>query len=290
MKAIEKWEAAGRRAILAGHDIFFVDVPARREEAEPVLILHGFPTSSFDWVRAIPVIAESRRVVALDYLGYGLSAKPLDHAYSLFEQADIVTALAENLGLDRVALVTHDVGDSVGGEILARSLDGSLPFEITRRVLTNGSIYMDLVQLSPGQLLLLSLPDEPLPPELINEELMRGALAATFSPSHQPSAEELDAQWALISRNDGHRLGARLIRYIEERRVHEPRWTGSIENHPSPLTIVWGALDPIAVVAMAERVASKAPDAKLIRLEDAGHYPMIEVPDRFNDALVAALA
>lgn len=290
MKAIEQWEASGQRVTLAGHDIFTVDVPAQRDDAEPVLILHGFPSSSFDWVRAIPAIAEHRRVVALDFLGFGLSAKPMDHRYSLFEQADIASALVSSLGLDQVALVTHDMGDSVGGELLARSLDGTLPFDITRRVLTNGSIYMDLVQLSPGQLLLLSLPDEPLPPELINEDLMRGALAATFSPSHRPSSEELDAQWALIARDDGQRLGARLIRYVEERRVHEPRWTGAIETHPSPLTIIWGALDPIAVLPMAERIASRTPDAKLVVLDDAGHYPMIEVPERFNEAALSALS
>ena len=289
MGAVAEWETSGRRLSLAGHDVFLADVPAAAEEAEPVLILHGFPTCSFDWRQAVPALAKRRRVVAPDFLGFGLSAKPLDHRYSLFEQADIVCALAEELGLARVALVTHDMGDSVGGELLARSLDGKLPFEVTRRVVTNGSIYMDLVQLSPGQLLLLSLPDEPLPRELVNEELYRGAIAATFSPDHQPSVEELEAQWTLVSRDEGHRLGARLIRYVEERRVHERRWTGAIERHPAPMHIVWGALDPIAVFAMAERLQAARPDATLARLEGTGHYPMIEVPDRFNDALTAAL-
>lgn len=290
MSTVEDWEANGRRATLAGRDIFFVDAPATgAEEAEPVLILHGFPTCSFDWRQAIPELARRRRVVAPDFLGFGLSEKPFDHRYSLFEQADIVGALAEHLGLEHVALVTHDMGDSVGGELLARSLEDTLPFEVTRRVVTNGSIYMDLVQLSPGQLLLLSLPDEPLPPELVNEELFKGALAATFAPDHEPPAEELAAQWALMARCGGQRLGARLIRYVEERRVHEARWTGAIEKHPAPLAIVWGEEDPIAVLAMAERLKAARPDATLTRLGGLGHYPMIEAPARLNEALAAAL-
>src|SRR5438132_420427 len=82
---------------------------------------------SFDWRHVLDAFARDQRVVLVDLLGYGLSAKP-DQAYSLFEQADIVEALARELGLDEVALVTHDMGDSVGGELLARSLDRTLPF------------------------------------------------------------------------------------------------------------------------------------------------------------------
>ena len=67
----------------------------------------------------------------LDMIGYGLSAKP-DAKYSLFSQADVVEACALELGLGDVALVTHDMGDSVGGEILAREIDGNLSFHVTR--------------------------------------------------------------------------------------------------------------------------------------------------------------
>ena len=84
-----------------------------------MLVLHGFPTSSYDWQHQLDVLRARRRVVMLDYPGYGLSAKP-DATYSLFTQADVVEACAQELGLGDVALVTHDMGDSVGGEILAR--------------------------------------------------------------------------------------------------------------------------------------------------------------------------
>lgn len=290
MNSVTAWESRGTRLALLDVDVFVIDHRAPREDAEPLLLLHGFPTCSFDWRHVLPAIGANRRVVMLDYPGFGLSAKP-DRRYSLFDQADVVEACAKALDLDRVAMVTHDMGDSIGGELLARSLEGGLGFEVTKRVVTDGSIYMDLVQLSPGQELMLSLPDEMLPEEMApNKDLFRASLSSTFSPAHPPGDEELDAQWELVARAGGNRLLPRLTRYIEERRVHEDRWTGAIETHPSPLTIVWGALDPIAVYPMAERLAERRPDATLVRLDDVGHFLMIEAPDRFAGAVNAALA
>lgn len=290
MGAIRDWQARGTIHTLAGHDIFVIDQAAVHEASAPALVLHGFPSCSFDWRHVLPALNERRRVILLDFLGYGASAKPLDHRYSLFEQADIVGGLIEELAIGDLALVTHDMGDSVGGEILARSTEGTFPATITQRLVTNGSIYMDLVRLSPGQELLLSMPDQALPEaEALGADVFKPALAATFAPDTQPSAEELDAQWELFARAGGARIAPKLIRYVRERGEHEGRWTGAIEHHPAPLTIVWGDADPIAVVAMAERLAERRPDARFVRLTGIGHYPMIEAPAAFADALRAAL-
>jgi pimeloyl-ACP methyl ester carboxylesterase len=248
-------------------------------------VLHGFPSSSYDFAAVLDDLRRTRRVLLLDLLGYGLSAKP-DQAYTLAEQADIVMAFAGALGIDRLALLSHDLGDTVGGELLARQLDGTWPVEITRRVLTNGSIYIGMAQLSPGQQLLLALPDEMMSAQsALDAASVQGGLAATFSPASSVSDDELAAQWELIARDDGHRLLPRLIRYIEERRRDESRYTGAIESHPSPLHVVWGVDDPIAVVAMTDRLRAARPDAVVLLLDGVGHYPMIEAPTRFAAAV-----
>ncbi len=289
MGIIEQWQANGSDHDLAGHRIFVAEIAPRREVAPPVLVLHGFPTSGADWHLVVERMAERRRVIVPDLLGYGLSAKP-DQAYSLFEQADIVEALAWKLGLTGVALVTHDMGDSVGGEVLARSLDGTLSFEIERRVVTNGSIYLDMAQLTDGQKLLSSLPDERLADDgAVGQAGLELALGATFAPGHTVDPRELTAMAQLIVIDRGNTLLPRLIRYLDERRVHESRWTGAIEKHPAPLTVIWGDLDPIAVWPMAERLHDARPDATMHRLEGIGHYPMVEAPDRFAAAVGAAL-
>jgi pimeloyl-ACP methyl ester carboxylesterase len=199
------------------------------------------------------------------------------------------------LGLTRLSLLTHDVGDTVGGELLARRADGTWPIDVTRRVITNGSIYIEQAHLTNGQQLLLSLPDEKLPAESpVTAATLTQSLRDTFSPAAMLPAEgsredPLPATVAQIMRDDGHLVLTRLIRYIEERRMHERRFTGAIENDPSPLHIVWGLDDPIAVPSMVETLLAARPDATVIRLDGVGHYPMVEAPERFLDAALSGL-
>ncbi len=223
-------------------------------------------------------------------LGYGLSDKP-DRAYRIEDQADLVQALATTkLGPTRLATLSHDTGDTVAGELLPRQIDGGWNAEITRRVVTNGSIYIEMAHLTDGQQFLLSLPDERLATSLDpSGETMVAALEATFSSGSSVPREELLAEWHLIARNGGDLLLPRLIRYIEDRRRNEARYTGAIEAHGSHLSIVWGSEDPIAVSAMAERLHSARPDSSLEVLEGVGHYPMLEAPQLFLQAVEEAL-
>jgi pimeloyl-ACP methyl ester carboxylesterase len=288
---IGAWERSGEYRRVLGHRVFVVDCgPSQPERAAdaPVLVLHGFPTSSHDWHRLLDPLARRRRLVVPDLLGFGLSDKP-DQRYSLFEQADVVEAVARDLGLDEVALVTHDMGDSVGGEVLARALDGTLAFAVSRRVISNGSIYIEMAHLTDGQQLLLSLPDERLADGL-GHDALADALRGTFAPGSAVPDGDVEVAADLVVRDGGDRLLPRTIRYVEERREHEGRWTGAIERHPSPLTIVWGDADPIAVWPMAERLHEARADATLVRLRDVGHYPMLEAPDAFTSAVEHALA
>ena len=104
------------------------------ERYEPLLLMHGFPSSSFDWRHVIDALAGERRVVTFDFPGFGLSDKPSGVRYSLFDQADVAEAVVRSLGIERAAVVSHDMGDSIAAELYARSTEGTLPFEITRRI------------------------------------------------------------------------------------------------------------------------------------------------------------
>lgn len=289
------WEAIGRHRDLLGHRLFTVDAPSIGPEVhEPLLILHGFPTSSFDYAAVLDGLRAGRRVLLLDGLGYGLSDKP-DLHYTLALQADLAAAFVAELGLTRLALLTHDVGDTVGGELLARRAEGTWPVDVTRRVITNGSIYIEQAQLTNGQLLLLSLPDEKLPPEIpVNAASLTQSLRDTYSPavSWPPEGSRQDPLPPTVEqilRSDGHLVLTRLIRYIEERRQNEARFTGAIESDPSPLHIVWGLDDPIAVPSMVDTLVAARPDATVVRLDGVGHYPMVEAPARFLEAVLPGL-
>jgi pimeloyl-ACP methyl ester carboxylesterase len=294
---IAAWAGLATPVPVGGESVAVIDLPARgAEQGPPLLVIHGYPTSSIDFQPVADALAAHRRVVLLDLPGYGLSDKP-DRAYSLFGQADVVEAVAAELGLDRVDLLTHDMGDSVGGELLARSRDGALGFDVRRRVVTNGSIYLDLAHLTDGQQALRQMPDAVLPDGFAPDaDRLTGVLLDLCGPGlpdlSDPRAGEvqdrLQAGAELVVRGDGNRLLARLIRYIDERARHEERWTGAIESHPSPLAVVWGRHDPIAVAAMVDRLAERRADAAVTWL-DAGHWPMVERPDAFAEAVLAGL-
>lgn len=283
----EAWRNRGHHRTLCGHQIFTVDIAsAQSARRPPLLVLHGFPTSSFDFSHVVDRLAVDRRVLLFDMLGYGMSEKP-DSAYTFSLQADIAMAFVEDLGIDQLGLLTHDVGDTLGGELLARQLEGSWKVGITDRAMTNGSIYHELAQLSVGQQFLLGLPDQRLPLQSrLDQTAVMAGVAATFSPTSEVDQHELSAQWEMIAHLDGDLLLPRLVRYIDERRSHERRFTGAIEQHPSPLVVVWGEDDPIALPVMTDVLCQGRSDIRRHLLDEVGHYPMVEAPDRFLDALV----
>ena len=291
---VADWAARGSVERVGDDSVFVCDTQAVRSgAAPPLLVLHGYPTSSIDFAAVLPALASERRVILLDYPGFGLSSKP-DRAYSLFAHADVVEGVMNSLGVDEVDLLTHDLGDSVGGELLARSIDGALGFAVRRRVLTNGSIYMHLVQLSEGQKLLEALPDEAIPVERAPDvDAIERALVDTLAPAggaaSRPDPVHVRAAAVLVVHEGGNRLLARQIRYIGERRQHEVRWTGAIERHPAPLHVVWGDLDPIAVWPMTDELLGRRTDATRTRLTGVGHYPMVEAPAAFSAAVLEGL-
>ncbi len=290
------WEGIGTHRALCGERVFTIDAPSIGPERHvPLLVLHGFPTSSFDYAAVLDELRAGRRVLLLDMVGYGLSSKP-DRAYSMALQADVAAAFVDTLGVERLALLTHDMGDTVGGELLARRAEGTWAVEVTQRVLTNGSIYIAQAHLSNGQQLLLGLPDEVLPAGIpIDAESITRSLRETFSPRTAPvpagwPEDPVPAAAAQVVHDDGHLMLPRLIRYIEERRANERRFTGAIETDPSPLHVVWGLDDPIAVPSMVDTLLAARPDATATRLDGVGHYPMVEAPRRFLDAVLPGLA
>jgi pimeloyl-ACP methyl ester carboxylesterase len=293
---VADWASRGSVERVGDDSVFVIDTQSASGGAPPLLVLHGYPTSSIDFAGVLGALAADRRVVLLDFPGFGLSGKP-DRAYSLFAQADAVEAVVSGLGIDEVDLLTHDMGDSVGGELLARGIDGDLGFAVRRRVLTNGSIYLDLAHLTDGQQLLAALPDEMIATDAAPdvdalERALTDTLAPAGSPVSHPDPMHVRAAAVLVVHEGGSRLLAREIRYLDERRKHESRWTGAIERHPAPLSVVWGDHDPIAVWPMTDELLRKREglDTPRTRLEGIGHYPMVEAPAAFAIAVLDGLA
>jgi len=119
----EQWRTRGEFKTVLGHSIFVVDEGAA--DLPTILLLHGFPTSSWDWQPIWGELGKQYRLVALDMLGFGFSDKPNNRGYTIHGQADIVDALVETMQLERFHVLAHDYGDTVAQELLARQLEGS---------------------------------------------------------------------------------------------------------------------------------------------------------------------
>jgi pimeloyl-ACP methyl ester carboxylesterase len=286
----DDWLAGGgRRAVLLPSGAW--NIFTRADGAgDWCTLLHGFPTSSFDWHPIWDRLCARRRVLAFDFLGFGDSDKPRDHTYSIVEQADITQAIWRSQGVRRTALVVHDYGVSVAQELLARLAEGALEVDVSVAVFLNGGLYPETHRAQPAQLMLLDPEQGPRMGDLLTEELFGRGLSRTFSPSHQPSAAELHELWRSVSRHDGHRIGHRLIQYIPDRKRHRDRWVHALETTRVPRHFIWGDLDPVSGSHMAARIAEGIPDADLVRLGDVGHWPQLEAPEIVATQLGRVLA
>lgn len=245
-------------------------------QGEPLLLIHGFPTASWDWHYLWAPLAQRFRVIACDMLGFGDSAKPLDHGYCLLEQADLQQALLEHLRVEQpVHVLAHDYGDSVAQELLARHYESR--FQMASCVFLNGGLFPETHRPALVQKLLLS----PLG-WMIGRAFGRNALANSFSqifgPNTRPSESALDDFWSLIDCHEGTRILHKLIAYIPQRRRMRERWVAAMQQDEVPLRVIDGEIDPISGAHMVERYRELVPHADTVLLANIGHYPQIEAP------------
>jgi pimeloyl-ACP methyl ester carboxylesterase len=284
---VEQWRQDGAIEEVLGRKLFV----RRRGGGDGALLLylHGFPSSSYDWRALLRLRPPGEANLAFDFLGFGLSEKPRDHAYSLIWQADAAEELVRRVGAPPVFLVGHDMGTSVATELMARNLRGEPTINVTGALLFNGSMLLHLAKPTVGQRLLRSGLG-PLFARLTSERGFRAQFSRVFSPEHPLSAEEAADQWALIAHDGGQRIAHRTIHYMEERERFTERWHGAIRDWPGPLTLAWGMQDPVARPAVLRGLQALRPGVPTIELPELGHYPQVEAPERISAALDAALA
>jgi pimeloyl-ACP methyl ester carboxylesterase len=271
---VSEWAERGTAEEVNGRRIHVF----RRDGKDPVLLLlHGFPSSSYDW-RLLLEEERDHAVLAFDCLGFGLSEKPRDHDYTLSEQALIAAQLVGRHAAGRpVFIVGHDMGTSVATELFARDLDGALAIELKGALLFNGSMIQGAASPTIAQKLLRGRAG-PLVARLSNRRFFRDQFGSIFSPDHPLSDEEAADQWSLIRAGGGRTLGHRLISYMDERERQAQRWLGALRDWPKPLHLAWGMLDPVATPRVLDGVRALRPRAPLTAFEDLGHYPQIEDP------------
>lgn len=274
---VERWRTRGEQVDFRGHRIHVLHRPG---SGTPLLLLHGFPSSSYDWRLLLEELPD-RAAIAFDFLGFGLSDKPPDHDYTLVWQADLTEAVVERFGGGPVAILAHDIGTSVTTELMARDLRGEGRLEIAEVTMLNGSIVQHVAHPTRAQRLLLS-PVGAAVAKRQTEGTFRRGFGSIFSDDHPLGDEEAADQWSLVRYHEGHRIAHRLIQYMHERERLADRWHGAFADWNGPVGLVWGMADPVAHPGMLDTLLELRPGAAATRLDGVGHYPQIEVPGRVS--------
>jgi len=286
----EQWRAAGQHFQWMGHSIFY---RAQGNGDRALLLIHGFPTASWDFDRLWPALCKRYdHVIALDMLGFGFSDKPREHVYSLVEQTDIHETLLAKLGVRRIDILAHDYGVSVAQELLARDFERQVkPYNIDSVTLLNGGLFPETHRMTGTQRLLRS-PLGPLLTKMMSERQFAKSFSVVFGPGTKPNAAELHDFWSLIQFNEGAGIMHLLISYITERRFNRARWVEAVCRTLVPIRLINGPEDPVSGAHMVQRYRELVSNPDVVSLPGIGHYPQTEAPEQvlraffeFQDAL-----
>jgi haloalkane dehalogenase len=254
-----------------------------REAGDPadpsVLLLHGFPESSFMWRDVLPVLAERGfHAVAPDLAGFGDS--PPERPGTWARHVEVVEAFAAERGLDRVALVGHDWGGLIG---LRWACDH--PERVTALVASSTGFFPDGRWHGMAEALRTPGQGEELVAALTAEGM--AALLAQLSPAIGPEAA---AEYFKAFGDDDRRAAVlELYRSGDFARELAP-YDGKLAALGVPALMLWGEHDDFAPVAGAHRLARELPGARVHVIPGAGHFVVDDAPAEFAAALADFLA
>ena len=239
-----------------------------------LLLIHGFPTASWDWQKLWQPLGESFRLLTLDMIGFGLSDKPKSFNYCFPEQANIVEHLIQKLGIGDYHLLAHDYGDTVAQELMARQIE-SKRSAIKSVCLLNGGLFPEATRPVMMQKLLCS-PFGTFIAKLITYKKFSASLRRICTKPL--SDDELQTFWRLIQYNNGVSVMPRIIQYMKERKANRSRWVNALQKFAPPLRLINGIDDPISGLNTVNRYEELLSNADVVRLKGVGHYPQVESP------------
>ncbi len=228
-----------------------------------VVLIHGFASSLETWGTVVPVLAKSHRVLALDLKGFGWTDRP-EGDYSPHAQAQLVSALMKERGIESAVIVAHSWGSSV-----ALDLALTEPEKVSRLALYDAWVYEEqlpsffhLARASGVGELLFGLFYDQRPDERLAQ--------AFFDPSLVSEALVEDVERAL------ERPGTRAAALAAARGQRFAEVQGQYKTIDIPTLLLWGREDRVTTLAVGERLSHDLPQARLVVYPRCGHFPMLE--------------
>ncbi len=246
---------------------------------EPVILIHGIPTWGYLWHKLIPALSGQNRVLAPDLIGFGYSDKSDRFDRSIARQAEMIDAWMETLGIERANIVAHDIGGGVALRLATLS-----PSRVKKLCLINSVSYDSwpieaMIQLGhPGTYQIASAST--------TVATLRQMLKQSFNET--PEDEILDGILAPYTTEVGKLSLIRNAAALNTNLTTEI--THLLHKTKAETLILWGVDDKFQPLKFGERLAGDIPNAKLIQIEAARHFVMIDQPEKIADQVSSFLA
>ncbi|MCB1248006.1 MAG: alpha/beta fold hydrolase [Acidimicrobiales bacterium] len=267
---------------LHGHDIAYRDLGD--PDGEVLVLIHGMAGSSTTWREVLEPLAQRFRVIAPDLLGHGRSAKPAGGDYTLGAHASLVRDLLAHVGVEHATIV----GQSLGGGV-AMQFAYQYPELCERLVLVNSgglgrdvSLILRLLSL-PGAELLLPV----LAPSFIRDTGNNISRWLHRNGVRPPRVAEMWSAYASLAEGENRHAFLRTLRSVIDPGGQAISARDRLYLAAAmPTLIIWGDNDPIIPHDHGVAAHEAMPGSELVLFADVGHFPHVEVPEQFVDALV----
>ena len=279
----DNWKERGKFYTISNKQIFVID---EGEYAETIVILHGYPTSSYDYSRVLPELTKHFRVVIHDHLGFGFSDKVFDYYFTSVDQADYILEFCKQLGLKNITFLGHDYGTAIVQEILARKNANVLGLQIKEFIYCNGNLPINHSNFLDTKDSLKSEFSKKIITMLASFGVYKKTMKEIFFDNANITDEELKQMWLQLEYNHGRKVINFIYNYLRERKIFWNRWSLAIQETTVPIRIIWGKKDPLVDEIIPLNLANKVQANNIHWINDAGHFPMLEKPKEFISAVL----
>ncbi len=273
---------------IEGLDIFY------REAGDPdnptILLLHGFPTSSFMFRELIPLLALDYHVVAPDYPGFGLSSAPpasqwnytFDHLY------EVIHAFTHQLGLDSYSLYMQDYGGPVGFRLASRH-----PEKVQALIIQNSNAYEEGLTEAGLPLKTFGETGDPKVGAVLEEfltlEMTRFQFLEGAAHPERVSPDNWLVVQPLLDRTGNKEIQMALFRDYASNVAAYPSWHEYLRRSQPPVLVTWGQNDPIFSTKNVDELQRDVHNIE-VHLLDGGHFALDEYPGEIAAFMRAFLA
>jgi len=271
-----EWEKKGNLLSVFNKEIFTIDTGNHQN---CLVILHGYLTSSYDYYKVLPELSKHYRVILFDFIGFGFSEKLNKKYFTIIDQTDYVLELCRLLGLNNITLFAHDYGTEVAQEIIARQNYSLIDVTIKKYIFCNGNISLNHSFFLDYHKTVKEQVAKKLIEMLASFGIYKKAIREGFFDESKITDEELKEMWYQLELNKGRDAINFVHNYIRERKIFWHRWVQALKENNVPIKLVLGRQEPLS---------EKIENIEILWIENCGHYPMLESPKEWIEAVLKA--